>query len=89
MIPCVVILVQVLVSGYWPSYNVAFFPEIYEACGYPNFIDKQQKRGHEYEVPTKWLMYQVRCGNSNLTVGQAACKGCDSIAFETANVLQT
>jgi len=52
-------MTSVLVSGYWPSYNVAFFPEIYEACGYPNFIDKQQKRGDGYDVPTKWLMYQV------------------------------
>jgi hypothetical protein len=53
-------MTEVLARGYWPSYNVAFFPEISEAAGYPSFAAEQRARGVEYDSPSRWLMYQVR-----------------------------
>jgi len=29
-----------LIRGYWPSYNVPYFKEIYERSGYPEFVKK-------------------------------------------------
>eukprot|EP00879_Flechtneria_rotunda_P007490 GHRR01007858.1.p1 GENE.GHRR01007858.1~~GHRR01007858.1.p1 ORF type:complete len:452 (+),score=148.73 GHRR01007858.1:378-1733(+) len=52
-------LTQGLARGYWPSYNVAYFPNIYEWAGYPNIIQMSQEKGKEYDQPTRWLMYQV------------------------------
>lgn len=45
-----------------PSYNVAFFPRIYNASGYPAFIDDKGHKGTPYEQPTAWLKYQVGGG---------------------------
>lgn len=52
-------VLQVLARGYWPSYNVAFFPRIYSAAGYPDIIVRSQDKGREYDEPARWLMYQV------------------------------
>lgn len=30
---------------YWPSYNIPYFPEVFERSGYPSFVDK---KGSEY-----------------------------------------
>ncbi len=27
-----------LSRGYWPSYNVAYFPQVYDAAGYPDMV---------------------------------------------------
>jgi hypothetical protein len=44
-----------------PSYNVAFFPKIYNAAGYPNILEHMRKKGvQEYGDPINWLLYQVR-----------------------------
>ena len=43
-----------------PSYNVAFFPKIYKAAGYPNILSHMRQQGaQEYEDPINWLLYQV------------------------------
>eukprot|EP00882_Tetradesmus_deserticola_P007826 GHRQ01008238.1.p1 GENE.GHRQ01008238.1~~GHRQ01008238.1.p1 ORF type:complete len:602 (+),score=264.47 GHRQ01008238.1:263-1807(+) len=52
-------MTQVLARGYWPSYNVAFFSDIYERAGYPALIDHAQDKGPQYADPARWLMYQV------------------------------
>jgi hypothetical protein len=52
-------LTQVLARGYFPSYNVALFPGIYKAAGYPDLIERARARGPHYDAPTRWLMYQV------------------------------
>lgn len=44
-----------------PSYNVAFFPKIYAAAGYPNLLDHMGRQGAAaYADPINWLLYQVR-----------------------------
>jgi hypothetical protein len=53
-------MTNTLSRGYWPSYNVAFFPKIYKAAGYPNILDHMRKQGvQEYGDPINWLLYQV------------------------------
>ncbi|GFR40953.1 hypothetical protein Agub_g1617, partial [Astrephomene gubernaculifera] len=49
-----------LSRGYWPSYNVAFFPEVYQAAGYPDMISRLAAQGaHKYSFPIRLLRYQV------------------------------
>ncbi|GBF96124.1 hypothetical protein Rsub_08872 [Raphidocelis subcapitata] len=52
-------LTDVLARGYWPSYNVAYFPRIYKASGYPDVINDTCRRGKPYEQPAGWLKYQA------------------------------
>ncbi|KAI8474290.1 MAG: phospholipase B-like protein [Monoraphidium minutum] len=52
-------MTAMLARGYWPSYNVAFFPRIYNESGYPDFTDGHEHRGTPYEQPTAWLKYQT------------------------------
>lgn len=42
-----------------PSYNVAFFPRIYAAAGYPDILHHLGSKGPEYTDPINWLLYQV------------------------------
>jgi hypothetical protein len=42
-----------------PSYNVAFFPKIYNLSGYPAFLDDKKHAGTAFEQPKEWLKYQV------------------------------
>lgn len=44
--------VQTLERGYWPSYNVPSFPEVYNRSGYPEFADKLRRRSNYNEVVT-------------------------------------
>lgn len=41
-------MTSTLALGYWPSFNVPAFPEIYEASGYPDFISKLEKYGQHF-----------------------------------------
>ena len=41
-------MTSTLEMGYWPSYNVPAFPEVYEASGYPDFIRKLEKYGQHF-----------------------------------------
>jgi hypothetical protein len=37
-----------LALGYWPSFNVPAFPEIYNASGYPDFVARLDKFGQHF-----------------------------------------
>lgn len=48
-----------LALGYWPSYNVPFFPEVYNKSGYPDFISKLEQYGQHFTASTHWLSYET------------------------------
>jgi len=51
-------MTKILTLGYWPSFNVPAFPEIYNQSGYPDFIHKLEKYGQKYTRSTHWLSYE-------------------------------
>eukprot|EP00775_Hariotina_reticulata_P010288 gene10288-10447_t len=51
---------QALERGYWPSYNVPFFPEIYNRSGYPQFKSKLESvDANAYRNVISGLSYQL------------------------------
>ncbi|CAL5220185.1 g2156 [Coccomyxa viridis] len=50
---------DVLARGYWPSYNVPFYPEIYRRAGYKAFMQRQQQRGADFVQAAKQKSYQL------------------------------
>ena len=34
--------------GYWPSFNVPYFPEVYNASGYPDFVARVGRGGEHF-----------------------------------------
>ncbi|KAI3424367.1 hypothetical protein D9Q98_009920 [Chlorella vulgaris] len=51
-------LTPTLAFGYFPSYNVPYFPEVYNASGYPDFVSKLERYGQHFGLTTHWLSYQ-------------------------------
>lgn len=39
---------QTLERGYWPSYNVPYFPEVYNRTGYQHMMELLQHAGPQY-----------------------------------------
>lgn len=37
-----------MMAAYWPSMNIPHFPKVYEASGYPDFINQVSKQGKEF-----------------------------------------
>jgi hypothetical protein len=55
-------LTSVLAMGYWPSFNVPYFSEIYGASGYPDFIRKLDEYGQHFgRVRVNPIVCQRRC----------------------------
>ncbi|PSC74620.1 Phospholipase B-like 1 isoform A [Micractinium conductrix] len=50
---------NILAFGYWPSFNVPYFPEIYNASGYPDFVRRLDQHGQHFGRTTHWLSYQT------------------------------
>jgi len=48
-----------LEMGYWPSFNVPYFREIYERSGYPEFKRRHAARGPEYARAVSGIDYQT------------------------------
>jgi len=69
-----VVLLLLLCAG--PSYNVAYFPKIYEAAGYPEILSHMRKQGPQYNDPTNWLLYQVGHGSKHHRYSATATGTC-------------
>jgi hypothetical protein len=52
-------MTSVLSLGYWPSFNVPAFSEVYSQSGYPDFIHKLEKYDQKYTRSTHWLSYET------------------------------
>jgi hypothetical protein len=50
---------MLMMAAYWPSMNIPHFPKIYEASGYPDFINQVSKQGKEFTKTTHWLSYEI------------------------------
>ncbi|KAG2491647.1 hypothetical protein HYH03_010017 [Edaphochlamys debaryana] len=48
-----------LAFGHWPSYNVPYFTEVYEATGYRRHADALAARGEAYAEAAAGLSYQL------------------------------
>jgi len=48
-----------LERGYWPSYNVPYFREVYDRSGYEQMLAKHSSRGEDYKSATEGLDYQL------------------------------
>ncbi|PNW85360.1 hypothetical protein CHLRE_03g182750v5 [Chlamydomonas reinhardtii] len=73
-------MTQELARGYWPSYNVAYFPEVYEAAGYPDMIARLEAKGaKKYAFPIRLLKYQIAPRASIFRRDQGAVANMDSL----------
>lgn len=50
---------QDLERGYWPSYNVPYFKEVYDASGYPEAAKRLRALGPDYNEAVAGLSYQL------------------------------
>jgi len=52
-------MTQILVLGYWPSFNVPFFDRVYRNSGYPEVVENLASRGPEFAAAAEGLSYQA------------------------------
>ncbi|KAK9807611.1 hypothetical protein WJX72_004015 [[Myrmecia] bisecta] len=52
-------MTETLSRGYFPSFNVPYFPEIYRRSGFPALKARQEARGADYADAASWLSYQL------------------------------
>lgn len=51
---------QMLAYDYWPSFNVPYFEEVYNATGYPLLIkEMEDKDPTKFQGAIRWLKYQI------------------------------
>ncbi|BFZ21350.1 hypothetical protein BsWGS_24390 [Bradybaena similaris] len=50
-------LTPILRAGYFPSYNVPFFEEIYNKSGYPEFVARLGRQ-HSYELSSRAIIFR-------------------------------
>uniref|UniRef100_A0A7S0YAD9 Phospholipase B-like n=1 Tax=Polytomella parva TaxID=51329 RepID=A0A7S0YAD9_9CHLO len=48
-----------LVTGYWPSYNVPYFKEMYDSLGFKQLFRIQSDRGVDFEAVALGLSYEL------------------------------
>lgn len=52
-------ITQELERGYFPSYNVPYFPEIYEKSGYPTMTHTLRNKSEDFSMALSGLSYQL------------------------------
>ncbi|KXZ56769.1 hypothetical protein GPECTOR_1g693 [Gonium pectorale] len=73
-------MTEELSRGYWPSYNVAYFPDVYAAAGYPDMIARLEAAGAEANsFPIKLLRYQIAPRAQIFRRDQGGVEGLESL----------
>jgi hypothetical protein len=65
---CAASWLQALERGYWPSYNVPYYEDIYRRSGYPDAVKRVKALGPQYHdivtggrVKGVWAVVVVQC----------------------------
>ncbi|KAK2076982.1 hypothetical protein QBZ16_005210 [Prototheca wickerhamii] len=71
---------QMLAQGYWASYNVPAFANVYNASGYPDMVSKADAYGQHFTKVAHWLSHEASPRANIFRRDQAAVRDVRSMA---------